>query len=204
MTAQPQGFDISHYQAALTPEKVAELFVKPGGYTFAGIKMSEGSYQTDPNFAANRAALRSHGVPRWLYHEVTTQAASVQFERIMSSCHGELYPRERLTLALGDFGASAMICSDLVNLCATKGPTKKVRTPGLPTRWRPTPVLYANNSNFEGVYRMLPGPRVAAAYPGPPSVACVIHQDADHDPATGGDHDVWTQDPSALMHFFRS
>lgn len=202
---EPQGFDISHYQTALTPQAASSL--RSRGYDFAGIKASEGSYQTDPHFAENRASLRTVGFPRWLYHEVTTEPAAVQLPRIMEATGGFLYPRERLALALGDFGAPANLCLDLISRVNAAGPVKRAKDVSgePPTLHRPPVLLYANRSNFQTVYRDLPGPRVVAAYPGPPVVACVIHQDADHDPATGGDHDVWLGgDLAALMAFFRS
>jgi hypothetical protein len=178
-----EGSDVSHFQDVLTTWKA-------GHYAFMGIKMSEGTYQTDPNFAANRAILRSVAMPRWIYHEVTAhEAPETQAERIMHASGGFLYPRERIALALGDFGANAATCDLLRKIILETGPAKRARGK---KPWRTVPVLYANRSNFETVYAKIPGPRIVAAFPGPPApVDCVMHQNANHDPITGGDHDIW-------------
>jgi hypothetical protein len=203
-----QGFDVSHFQPTLTPNGVRHL-IDADGYSFGGIKMSEGDYQTDSHFAANRDACRANSLPRFVYHEATAQQSSQQLYRILQASGGHLYPRERIALVLGDFSVPPAQALELAALVAAHGPTK--------TRdgktWRPAPVLYANRSNFEGVYfgpNFAPYSKWVAAFPGNgdefkiPNAVC--HQDSDHDPATHGDHDVWRPGttPAQLVAFFRS
>ena len=202
MTAHLAGFDVSHYQPPLDALRVGDLVRR--GYAFAGIKLSEGDYQTDPHFNQNRAALRAHGVPRWLYHEATSQPVPAQLDRIMRASGGYLYPRERIALVLGDFSVSPTIAAALQTAVAGHGPLKRLRGKA---PHRPAVLLYANLSNWRGPYAHLTGPKIVAAYPGDDSVwqvpDAVIHQWSDHDPATGGDADHWRNaDRADLERFF--
>lgn len=199
-----EGFDVSHFQPVLTADFVKHLIAD--GYSFGGIKASEGTYLTDPNFAANRAACRANGLPRFVYHEATTQDIAGQLDRIMSATGGYLLPRERLVLVLGDFAVPPPVALSLAALVKDQGPVKRS------TKARPVPVLYANRSNFTGVYNapaFRPYPKWVAAFPGDGSECsvpgAVCHQDSDHDPATHGDHDTWcSDDHAAMLAFFRS
>ena len=200
-----QGFDVSHYQPALTPEFVAHL-MSVEGYQFGGIKCSEGSYLTDPNFAVNRAACAANRLPRFVYHEATNETPTSQLRRIMQATGGQLKPRERLALVLGDFKVSVSVATSLGTLVHTVGPIKRIKGKA----WRPAPVYYANRSNFSSVYNTTTfTPKWVAAFPGDgtecslPGAVC--HQWTDHDPATHGDGDVWCgTDPAAMLAFFQS
>lgn len=201
------GFDVSHYQfPPLTADRIAEL--RAAGYAFAGIKCSEGTYQTDMHFAANRAACRAHGFPRWLYHEATSQPPSAQIERIMEATGGILYPRERLCVVLGDFAVPVELAQSLLRGLDLAGPTKRARDG---SRSRPLVLAYANRSNWRSVYHGIADerPKIVAAFPGDGSEwsipGAVIHQDGNRDPATGGDHDLWRSGERAdLAGFFQA
>jgi lysozyme len=69
MTGSAQGIDVSSYQAVLAP-------VTFDGLTFCFAKATEGSSDTDGNFAANWAAMKAKGIHRGAYHELWTEAAA--------------------------------------------------------------------------------------------------------------------------------
>jgi lysozyme len=72
---QLNGIDVSHWQGTINWTSV-----KNSGVAFAMCKATEGTTYTDPTFATNYAAMKSHGIVRGAYHfarpgsNATTQA----------------------------------------------------------------------------------------------------------------------------------
>ena len=204
-----QGFDVSHFQSALTTEFVKHLR-DDDGYSFCGIKAGEGNHQIDSNFLQNRDACRNNGFPRFLYWEMlpaSSNPLTTQLAEMMRATGGHLYPREQIAIVLGDFSVPPADALDFAKMVATVGPVKRTGK-----MHRPQPTFYANRSNFQSVYigpNFAPYAKWVAAFPGDGSEFkipnAVAHQDSNHDPATHGDHDVWKPgaDETDLLAFFR-
>jgi GH25 family lysozyme M1 (1,4-beta-N-acetylmuramidase) len=69
MADSAQGIDVSSFQAVLTA-------VTLDGLVFCFTKATEGSVNTDGNFARNWAAMKAKGTHRGAYHELWTEAAA--------------------------------------------------------------------------------------------------------------------------------
>lgn len=93
-----QGIDVSVYQAIVKPPQLY-------GLDFAFAKATNGSTGTDPNFAANWAAMKTSGFFRGAYHELTPGNATGQAARFLATVRAAgLGPGDMLAVSVSDYG----------------------------------------------------------------------------------------------------
>jgi lysozyme len=92
-----QGIDISSYQAVVTSARLA-------GLDFAFAKATDGTSETDPNFAANWAVIKTAGKMRGAYHELTPGDARGQAAHFLAAVQGAgLEPGDMLAVSVSDY-----------------------------------------------------------------------------------------------------
>jgi lysozyme len=95
-----QGIDVSHYQPVLTAANLA-------GLDFAFAKATDGSDDTDGNFAANWAVIKTAGIFRGTYHELRPgfkDAIADQAAHFLSVVRAQgLEPGDMLAVSASDY-----------------------------------------------------------------------------------------------------
>lgn len=116
-----QGVDVSRFQA---PLDTAILH----GQSFAFCKATEGLSSTDPEFARNWATIRSAGLHRGAYHEMTTDDAvgqAVHFAGTVAAAG--LHDGDMLAIVASDYSPSgAQVRAALDHVRAAVGPRHPV------------------------------------------------------------------------------
>lgn len=91
-----RGIDISHYQAEIDWDKLANATIQDSPLRFVFIKATEGTDQFDPYFNRNFHAAKQHGIIRGAYHFFSTlspaRRQAEHFCRMVQLEEGDLPP----------------------------------------------------------------------------------------------------------------
>ena len=87
------GLDVNHYHAVQDWSAVINA-----GYSFIGIKVSEGTYNTDPTYLQHRDGARANPFALVVYYHIARQGDPIAEANRFVKLVGELNANERLSL----------------------------------------------------------------------------------------------------------